>query len=301
MPDDTTAPRLGKAPFLVADLTLWAAAVAIVLFSPRPLGAWAAAAVCACAAFGAWLMVLPFLTEHEAALAREQRGDLAGTLAQIQKLEAAALQIGQATASWQGVADKAGRSVESAAAIEARLSQEARAFGEILARQNDAEKQTLRLEVEKLRRAEGDWLQTVVRMLDHAYLLFRAAVQSRQENVARQVGQFQLALRDLARRVGLVPVLAQPGEPFDERRHQLPEGAARPAGQAFVADTLMTGYAYQGQPLRPVLVALQETVGAAATDTTVIRATAEAAEPQGEPPDEAPPAAQPDDQQRALL
>jgi molecular chaperone GrpE (heat shock protein) len=264
MPDDTAAPRLGKGPFLVADLTLWAAAVAIVAFSPRPLGPWAAAAVCACAALGAWLMVLPFLKEHEAALAREQRGDLAGTLAQIQKLEAAALQIGQATASWQGVAEKAGRSVESAAAIEERLGREARAFGEILSRQNDAEKQTLRLEAEKLRRAEGEWLQTMLRMLDHTYLLFRAAVQSRQENVIRQVGQYQLAVRDLARRVGLVPVMAQPGEPFDERRHRLPDGVARPGGQVFVADTLMTGYAYQGQPIRPVLVALQEAVAPAA-------------------------------------
>ncbi|HMO66453.1 MAG TPA: hypothetical protein PKE47_14735, partial [Verrucomicrobiota bacterium] len=163
----TNPPRLGKLPFLAADLTLLAAAAALVWAGPRPLGVWPALAVAGCAALGAWLLVLPFLKEHEADVAREHRGDLAGTLAQIQKLESAAMQIGQATASWSGVAERAARSVETAGAIEARLSQEARAFGDILRKQNEAEKQTLRLEVEKLRRAEGEWLQAAVRVLAH--------------------------------------------------------------------------------------------------------------------------------------
>lgn len=254
---ETTVPRLGKAPFLVADLTLLAAAAALAWLSPHPLGLWAAVAMAGCVALGAWLLVLPFLKEHEAAMAREQRGDLAGTLAQIQKLETAAMQIGQATASWTGVAERAGRSIETAAAIETRLSQEARAFGEILSKQNDGEKQTLRLEVEKLRRAEGDWLQVAVRMLDHTYALFRAAMQSGQENVVRQIGSFQLAQRDAARRVGLVPLVTQPGEPFDERRHQLAEGAAKPGPGAVVAECLGTGYVFQGQLIRPPMVVVR--------------------------------------------
>lgn len=258
---DTPPSRLGKLPFLAADLTLLAAAATLVWAGPRPLGVWPALAIAGCVALGAWLLVLPFLREHEAAVAREQRGDLAGTLAQIQKLESAALQIGQATASWSGVAERAAKSVETAGAIEARLAQEARAFGEILKKQNEAEKQTLRLEVEKLRRAEGDWLQAVVRMLDHTFALFRAALQSGQENVSRQIGAFQLAQRDAVRRVGLVVLMAQPGEAYDERRHQLPEGAPRPAAGAVIVDCLAPGYVFQGQLLRPPLVATQPETG----------------------------------------
>lgn len=257
----STPPRLGKLPFIAADLALLAAAAALVWAGPRPLGVWPALAVAGCVALGAWLLVLPFLKEHEAAVAREQRGDLAGTLAQIQKLEAAALQIGQATASWSGVADRAAKSVEAAGAIEARLAQEARAFGEILKKQNEAEKQTLRLEVEKLRRAEGDWLQAAVRMLDHTWALYRAALQSGQENVSRQIGAFQLAQRDAVRRVGLVALVAQPGEAYDERRHQLPGEAARPETGAVIADCLAPGYVFQGQLLRPPLVVTRPEAG----------------------------------------
>ncbi|MFN0068030.1 MAG: hypothetical protein ACKVYV_10385 [Limisphaerales bacterium] len=251
---EANVPHLGKLPFLAADLTLLATAAALVAWGPRPFDLAVALALAACVALGAWLLVLPFLREHEAAVAREQRADLAGTLAQIQKLESAAMQIGQATASWAGVAERAAKSVESAAAIEARLSQEARAFGEILKKQNDGEKQTLRLETEKLRRAEGDWLQAAVRMLDHTYALFRAALQSGQESVVRQIGSFQLAQRDAARRMGLVALLAQPGEPFDERRHQLAEGAPKPGPGAVVADCPGAGYVFQGQLIRPPLV-----------------------------------------------
>lgn len=281
---EATVPRLGKAPFLAADLTLLAAAAALVWLGTRPLGLWPAVAVAGCVALGAWLLVLPFLKEHEAAVGREQRGDLAGTLAQIQKLETAAMQIGQATASWTGVAERAGKSVETAAAIEARLSQEARAFGEILTKQNDGEKKTLRLEVEKLRRAEGDWLQVAVRMLDHTYALFRAATQSGQENVVRQIGGFQLAQRDAARRVGLVPLVAQPGEPFDERRHQLADGATKPEAGAVIADCIGTGYVFQGQLIRPPLVMVRAEPAPEAAEPLPEAVPAEAPAPAEAPP-----------------
>jgi len=43
---------------------------------------------------------------------------------------------------------------------------------------NDSEKTTLRLEVEKLRRGELEWLQALVHILDHVFALHTAAMHS---------------------------------------------------------------------------------------------------------------------------
>ena len=47
---------------------------------------------------------------------------------------------------------------------------------EFLAKANDSEKGFLRLEVDKLKRAEGEWLQTLVRILDHVNALHQGAL-----------------------------------------------------------------------------------------------------------------------------
>jgi molecular chaperone GrpE (heat shock protein) len=125
---------------------------------------------------------------------------------------------------------------------------------------NDGEKATLRLEVEKLRRAENDWLNVVIHMLDHVFALNRAAVHSGQEKLTLQLGQFQNACHDVARRVGLVPLLAAPGVPFDAQRHQLIDGKA-PAAAGVVAEVVALGFTFQGKLIRPVVVRLKEDGG----------------------------------------
>src|SRR5204862_3437316 len=105
----------------------------------------------------------------------------------------------------------------------------------------------LRLEVEKLRRAEQDWVQVLVRMLDHIYALHQGALRSSHPNVASQVGSFQNACRDVARRVGLSSFTAQESEPFDSQRHQLIDDKVKPPADALVAETLATGFTFQGK------------------------------------------------------
>jgi len=114
-----------------------------------------------------------------------------------------------------------------------------------------------RLEVDKLRRVEKDWLQVLVRMLDHVYALHQGALRSGQPNLIGQLGAFQHACRDAARRVGLAPFTADESEPFDEQRHQLTDGDHKAAAHALVAETLATGYTFQGQLIRPALVRLR--------------------------------------------
>ena len=115
----------------------------------------------------------------------------------------------------------------------------------------------MRLEVEKLRRMEGDWIKVTVQMLDHIYAIFRAAERSGQQTLITQLGQFQNACRDVARRMGLAPFMPVIGEAFDARAHQLPDPKMQGNEGAAIQDVMACGYTYQGQLLRRALVVLE--------------------------------------------
>jgi predicted ATPase len=149
---------------------------------------------------------------------------LTAAVAQIKNMEKVAAQIDRATGQWQSVQEQANQTANIVKQITACMTAEAKGFIEFIERASDNEKATLRLEVEKLRRAEGDWVQVLVRMLDHVYALHQGAVHSGQANVVNQVSQFQNACRDVARRVGLTPFTAVSAERFDAQRHRLMEG-----------------------------------------------------------------------------
>src|SRR5207247_5069494 len=93
--------------------------------------------------------------------------------------------------------------------------------------------------------------------LDHISAVNHAAVHSGQTSLVKQLGQFQTACRDIARPVGLVPFVVMPGEPYDPKVHQLADAKVVPAAAARVAETVATGYSFQGQLVRPALVTLQ--------------------------------------------
>jgi hypothetical protein len=113
------------------------------------------------------------------------------------------------------------------------------------------------LEVEKLRRAEGEWLQVQVRVLDHVLALHSAATRSGQPQIIKQLTQFRDACLDATRRIGLLPFGAAPGQPFDTVAHQRLDDAGEVAADAKIAETLAPGYTYQGQPIRRALVRLE--------------------------------------------
>jgi molecular chaperone GrpE (heat shock protein) len=98
------------------------------------------------------------------------------------------------------------------------------------------------------------------------HALHNAALRSGQPRIIEQISNFQSACRDTARRVGLLPFLAQTDEPFDAQRHQWVDGDGQPKPPpdgARIADTIATGYTFQGRLLRPALVRLQEGAPAA--------------------------------------
>lgn len=269
---DGPAARLPKWPFYLADGVL----SAITLFVLYRLGriegvAETVLAVTALgtAALGAWISISPWLTEYRDSAKQSEAETLNSSLDQIKDLQQVAQLIGNANSQWQTVQDSATRTVNAAREISDRMKTETDDFMKFLQNANDQEKTHLRLEVEKLRRTEGDWLQVVVRILDHVFALHQAAIRSGQQQLINQIEQFQFACRDAARRIGLNHFAPAPGEPFDERGHQLADpNVTAPAG-AQVGQLLATGYTYQGQLLRRALVALAPPETATATEDVV--------------------------------
>ena len=249
---NSPAPKSAKWPFLLGDLLLVAAATAIVA-QGRPLGPWQAIAIVAAVALGAWILIQPFLKDQDIEGQLEELHRLGDTVKQINKIEDAADRIGRASTNWHGVQTEAGKTLEAVQAISDRMSSEAQQFAQFIQRQNDTEKATLRLETEKLRRSEGEWLQVTMRMLDHVFALFAAAQRSGQQNVIAQIGQFQGMCLDSARRVGLVPFAGQAGEPFNAAAHRTVDGNA-PAPGAVVMETMAAGFSFQGQMIRAAIV-----------------------------------------------
>jgi molecular chaperone GrpE (heat shock protein) len=266
------SPRLAKWPFLTADLVLVGLALACYgqgghwpFGDAVGLAAWEGWILTVCFSLGAVLGVLPFVLEYRVTtrmdeLARVQRG-----LEQIKNIEQIGRQISSATASWQAVQDDAGKAVATARELNERMNTEAQAFQDFLQRAQDTERTHLRLEVDKLRRSEGEWLQVIVRMLDHVWALYRAAVHSGRVNLVGQLSLFQRACRDAAQRVGVVPFVPSGGDAFDEELHQPAEGSEVVETESKVHEALATGFRYQGQMVRKALVVLQSTEGSASS------------------------------------
>jgi len=244
-------------PFILGDLLLLAAAWLIFQNSHRPMASSEMAGVAFCVASGAWFSVWPLVLGHRADLKLLEIAALQDAMAQIQNLELLASRIATATGHWQTAQEHAAETVNAARDVSERMSAEKRDFIAFLEKANDAERNHLRLEVEKLRRAEADWLRVLAQVFDHIYALYTAAVRIGQPNLTEQLGNFQNACREVARRIGFVPLTVEPGTPFDPNLHHLanPDTPAPPG--ACVGETLATGYTFQGQLVRPPLVSLQ--------------------------------------------
>jgi len=266
-------PQVPKWPFYLSDAILLAAAWFLVWQSTLPLGRWEILGSSLCVALGAIIAVFPFVLEYKAITRLTEAATLERGLAQIQHAEMIAARIAEATDNWQAVHEQSGKTVAGAREISERMAAEVREFTQFLQKANDSEKATLRLEVEKLRRSEGEWVQMVVRILDHVFALYSAGVRSGQPRLIEQLTQFQSACRDVARRAGLVPFAATSGEPFDAQRHQTPD-AKTPPPDAKVGNTLATGFTLQGQIIRPAVVQIQTTEAGVGSETPVERQSA---------------------------
>ena len=255
---DAIAPKLSKWPFFAGDGLLLATAGLIGYQSNFVLGHWEMCFVVLCVAGGAMLGIAPFLLEYDALVKVTEAGALSTVVGELKNLQAIANQISGASSQWQEAHELAEKTAAGARQLAERMTGEVQAFSDFMKRANDSERANLRLEVEKLRRGESEWLQVLVRTLDHVYALHQAAAKSGQPRLVEQLGHFQDACREAARRVGLTPFTAAAGEPFDAQRHQLIEQDAQAPAGAVVADIVAAGYTFQGRLLRPALVRVRD-------------------------------------------
>jgi len=250
---DTNSLSVPKWPFFLGDAVMLGIAYFIYYDNKSPLGHWEITACGICAALGALLGVLPFVLDYRA-LTKAIEAEAVGTASEkIQNLERLAAQISGATNQWEHVHLQAEKTSVAAKEITERMAAEVRDFTEFMQKINEGERSTLRLEVEKLHRAENDWLQVLVHVLDHIYALHTGAARSGQPRLVEQLTHFQNACRDAARRVGLTPFAAAAGDIFDAQRHQ-PAGDEAPPAGAVIAENLAPGYTLQGRVIRPALV-----------------------------------------------
>jgi len=260
MTNESSAPRLAKWPFFLGSILLLALAAFLCFHGRTRISGWEVLAVVICTGVGAAFSIWPFLLEYRSAEKLVETMALTSVVSQVQNIEQLAEQIGGATARWQSVQDSADKTARQAKEISEKIATEAKSFTEFLKNANDSEKAALRLEVDKARRIETEWVQVLVRILDHVHALNRAAAQSRQQNVIEQLGRFQGACHDAARRVGLSPFVAALGEQFDSKKHQVMDGQAKAVDGAPVEETLANGYTFQGRLIRPAVVRLRAEV-----------------------------------------
>jgi len=262
-----SAPRTVKWPFLLGDALLIGLTWFLYSQATRPLNGPTLAACVTCIAVGALLGVSPFIMEFRAQLRLTESNGLTTAVDQIRGLESIASAVASATSQWQGVHEHAGKAVDSAREVSDKMSAEMKSFVEFFDKARDSERQHLALEVDKLKRAESEWLGVLVRILDHVFAIQSAARRAGQEAVLNQLTQFQLACRDTARRVGLTPFEAEAGTIFDSKMHQLPEAGEVPEGSR-ITETLATGFTFRGQLVRPAIVALENGPGPAGASAT---------------------------------
>jgi molecular chaperone GrpE (heat shock protein) len=251
--------KIPKWPFLLGWALLLVVAAGLIYKAAHPISDLEIILAVGTVALGAILGCLPFILDYRAIGKLIEVNGLTTVADQLSDLKKHSEQITTATDQWARVQEithgHAERTVTAANGIADRMIIEIRDFNEFQLKLNDTEKGALRLEVEKLRRTEGEWVQVVSRILDHVFALYTAAARSGQPELADQVGHFQNACRDTARRVGLTPFGAEPNEKFDPKRHRA-QGVETPADGALVAGLLAPGMTYQGRLIRPALVQL---------------------------------------------
>lgn len=214
-----------------------------------------------CVVAGAFLAIHPFVQDHRAAMRLLETGALVSAAEKITEMHRVSEAISAASTQWQAVHDGATHIAKTSAEMTQRMDVSAKEFMEFMKQSNDTEKAHLRLAVEKLRRTEGEWVEVVVSMLDQTFRLHQAAVRSGKSGVSDNIGKFQLANRDMARRVGVVLRESATGATFDSTQHRLADESTPPAG-ALIQEVLAPGVDFQGQALRPELVAVSSTAPA---------------------------------------
>ena len=213
-------------------------------------------------ALGAVLGVIPFILDYRAMGKALEVNALGAVAEKIQNLEKLAAQISSATNQWataeESIRGQAEKTTLAAKAIADRMTTEVIEFSDFMKKMNDSEKATLKLEVEKLRRGEVEWLQVLVTILDHVFALHTGRRAFRRREVGRAHHEFPECLSRCGPPPRARAVCRRGGRTVQCRTPSGRWTARKPPAGAVVAETIGSGYTFQGQPLRPALVRLRD-------------------------------------------
>ena len=249
-------PQVKKWPFVVGDLVLVGVAGWIFVVSNYEPTGWNLAMIIVCLGLGIFFSVLPFLAEFREESRRFDANQFQSTLEQIRQLESVSDLVAAATDQWKGVQVECDTVVKTAAEVAARSQAETDRLIELTEKADTRERDHLRLEVEKQRRGEREWLEVSVGIMDHVFALHRAAVQSGQTKLIKQIEGFHGACSDICRRVGLSQYDVGSGESFNPEHHKALEGQTIPEN-AVIEETMAPGFSFQGHPIRLPMVSLR--------------------------------------------
>lgn len=250
--------RIAKTPFIVGDLLLLAMAGWIIWDVGGLPDGFQLGIVVGCLVVGMFFSTLPFLLDYRAELKRNEINEFQNLAEQLKALTQLEEHIRHATGQWQSIQDHCVSAVQNADKIAESMAQESTRFVEVMQSMDVSEKEHLRVEAEKLRRSEREWLQAAVRVMDHVFALHKAALQSGQPKLISQISNFQHAVVDVMRRMGLTPHEAELGTSYNKELHQVMGEDHKELTQPSVAETLAPGFTFQGRLVRPPLVRLVE-------------------------------------------
>ena len=176
--------KIPKWPFLVAGIVLFVVSTILACRPAHTITQMEITIATASVALGALFGCLPFILEYWAVKKLVEINVVTTVAEQLGDLKKYSAQIVAATDQWARVQETtkgdSEKTVAAAKEIAECMATEIREFNEFQLKLNDTEKGALRLEVEKLHRAEGEWLQVVARILDHIFALHNAAARSGQ-------------------------------------------------------------------------------------------------------------------------
>lgn len=244
-----------KWPFLMADIIFIGLGYWISTLIQGDPQSWQIISILVCAVLGAGFAVAPFYFEYRTEAKAVEIAQLTTVAKEITKMESVAQQIADASENWASVQSSSEQTAKLAEEIASGMAATVKDHDEFMANANTEELNTLKLEVNKLRRVEADWANTLVGVLDLVYRLEQSAQASGKEQFIQTMSQFQGQCREVGRRVGLVAFEAEKGAAFDPDEHALPEGE-HAGDNATVTQTRLPGFRLQGKLVRKPLVAV---------------------------------------------
>ena len=207
------APRLSSWPFLLIDGTILFTAAAILNTAERPLPLSTGALIALLVVIGGAVALFPFWRAYRNELKFAELEAVEETVRRIEGLSTVADRVERAESSWLEAKNSSETIAKNLNETTTALYEESKAIREFAHQQNDQQKANLRLEVQKLKQWETEWVQAGTIALDHTAALHAAILQLEDAQATRKLNKFQNSIHEIMRRVGLVGFAPRPGAP----------------------------------------------------------------------------------------